>query len=93
MPQRILFILFQALILSVVDCGLGLLTLSKAQLDSLETIQNQGMRIVLGCTRDTSCEAMLHYLGLDKEHVRKAQECQGESLPKNKQWQETPAAQ
>ena len=38
MPQRILFILFQALILSVVDYGLGLLTLSKAQLDRLETI-------------------------------------------------------
>ena len=75
MPQRILFILFQALILSVVDYGLGLLTLSKAQLDRLETIQNQGMRIILGCTRDTSCEAMRHYLGLDSmsERHKKAQ--------------------
>ena len=65
MPQRVLFILFQALILSVVNYGLGLLTLSKAQLDRLETIQNQGMRTVFGCTRDTSCEAMRHYVALD----------------------------
>ena len=70
MPQRILFILFQALILSVVDYGLGLLTLSKAQLDRLETIQNQGMRTILGCTRDTSCKAVRHYLGLDNMAVR-----------------------
>ena len=65
MPQRVLFILFLTLILAVVNYGLGLLTLSKAQLDRLETIQNQSMRIILGCTRDTSCETMPHYLGLD----------------------------
>ena len=64
MPQRILFILFQTLVLSVVDYGFGLLTLSKAQLNRLEVIQNQGMRTILGCTRDTSCEAMRHMLGL-----------------------------
>ena len=70
MPQRVLFILFQALILSVVNYGLGLLTLSNAQLDRLATIQNEGMRIILGCTRDTSCEAMRHYLGFDNMAVR-----------------------
>ena len=64
MPQRILFLLFQTLVLSVVDYGFGLLTLSKAQLTRLEGIQNQAMRIILGCTRDTSCEAMRHMLGL-----------------------------
>ena len=70
MPQRVLFILFQALILSVVNYGLGLLTLSNVQLDRLATIQNEGMRIILGCTRDTSCEAMRHYLGFDSMAVR-----------------------
>ena len=64
MPQRILLILYQTLVLSVVDYGFGLLTLSKTQLERLEVIQNQGMRTILGCTRDTSCEAMRHVLDL-----------------------------
>ena len=64
MPQRILLILYQTLVLSVVDYGFGLLTLSKSQLERLEVIQNQGMRTILGCTRDTSCEAMRHLLDL-----------------------------
>ena len=62
MPQRILLILYQTLVLSVVDYGFGLQTLSKTQLERLEVIQNQGMRTILGCTRDTSCEAMRHLL-------------------------------
>ena len=64
MPQRILPILYQPLVLSVVDYGFGLLTLSKTQLERLEVIQNQGMRTILGRTRDTSCEAMRHLLDL-----------------------------
>ena len=48
MPQRILLILFQTLVLSVVDSGFGLLTLSKIQIARLEVIQNQGMRTILG---------------------------------------------
>ena len=64
MPQRILLILYQTLVLSVVDYGFGLLTLSKTQLQRLEVIQNQGMRTILGCVRATSCEAMRHLLDL-----------------------------
>ena len=64
MPQKVLFILFKALVLSVVEYGLGLLTLSTAQLNRLEVIQNEGMRCVLGCTRDTSAEAMRYALDL-----------------------------
>ena len=60
MPQRILFILYQTLVLSVIDYGFGLLTLSATQLRRLEVVQNEGMRTVLGCTRDTSAEAMRH---------------------------------
>ena len=62
MSQRILVILYQTLVLSVVEYGLGLLTLSKAQLQRLEVIQNEGMRAILGCTRDTSAEAMRYLL-------------------------------
>ena len=64
MPQRILAMLYQTLVLSVIDYGLGLLTLSTSQLKRLETIQNEGMRTVLGCTQDTSCEAMRSLLDL-----------------------------
>ena len=75
MPQRILLILYQTLVLSVVDYGFGLLTLSKTQLARLEVVQNQGMRTILGCTRATSCEAMRHLLDLASmpERHKKAQ--------------------
>ena len=62
MLQKILAMLFQTLVLSVIEYGLGLLTLSKSQLGRLE-IQNEAMRAILGCTRDTSAEAMRYILG------------------------------
>ena len=62
MPQRILVILFNTLVVSVIEYGLGLLTLSAAQHKRLEVIQNEGMRAILGCTRDTSAAAMRHLL-------------------------------
>ena len=64
MPQKILVILYQALVVSVMEYGLGLLTLSKSQLQRLDVIQNEGMRAILGCTKDTSAEAMRHLLDL-----------------------------
>ena len=63
MSQKILAMLFQTLVLSVVEYGFGLLTLSKTQLNRLEVIQNEAMRAILGCTRDTSAEAMRYILG------------------------------
>ena len=74
MHQRVLLILYQTLILSVVNYGFCL-TLSKTRLQRLEVIQNQGMRNILGCTRDTSFEAMRHRLGLLSmpERSKKAQ--------------------
>ena len=63
MSQKILAMLFQTLVLSVVEYGFGLLTLSKSQLNRLEVIQNEAMRAILGCTRDTSAEAMRYILG------------------------------
>ena len=64
MTQRMLVIMCQALIQkSVINYGFGLLTLSAAQLKRLETIQTEAMRVILGCTKDTSAEAMRHLLG------------------------------
>ena len=70
MPQRILVILFQALVVSVMEYGLGLLTLSKSQVQRLDVIQNEGMRAILGCTKDTSAEAMRCLLDLPTESER-----------------------
>ncbi|MCP4266011.1 MAG: hypothetical protein GY777_10630, partial [Candidatus Brocadiaceae bacterium] len=63
MSQKILAMLFQTLVLSVIEYGFGLLTLSKSHLNRLEVIQNEAMRAILGCTRDTSAEAMRYILG------------------------------
>ena len=63
MSQKILVTLYQALILSVINYGFGLLTLSADQLKRLESIQNEAMRTILGCTKDTSAEAMRYLLG------------------------------
>ena len=46
------------LVLSQIDYGLGILTLSATQLRSLDVIQNEGMRAILGCTKDTAAAAM-----------------------------------
>ena len=75
MPQRNLALLFDMLVLSQVDYGFGILTLSNMQLGRLDVIQNEGMRTILGCTRDTSAAAMRYVLGLPamKERHKLAQ--------------------
>ena len=70
MPQRTLFLMMQLVVMSVVDYGLGLLTLSKTQVGKLERVQNEAMRTVLGCTRDTPIACMRHILGLPSIDVR-----------------------
>ena len=64
MHQRLLLLLYHSLILSVVEYGLGLLTISSTQLNRLETIQDEAMRVILGCTRPTSTAAMRFVLDL-----------------------------
>ena len=72
---EIQLILFRTLVLSVIDYGFGLMTLADAHLNRLDSIQNEAMRIILGCTRDTSAAAMRHYLDLPtmKERHQMAQ--------------------
>ena len=69
MPQIVLVILFQT------KYGLGILTLSDTQLNRLEIIQNEGMRTILGCKKDTSVEAMRYLLDFPtmRERYRMAQ--------------------
>jgi hypothetical protein len=49
-------------VLSVIEYALVILTLCNTQIDTLERIQNEAMRIILGCPRDTSCRAMRYLL-------------------------------
>ena len=70
MQQWVLFLLLQVMVLSVIDYGLGLLTLSQTQVDRLEKVQNEAMRAVLGCTRDTPIYAMRFLLDLPSIRVR-----------------------
>ena len=60
--QRLLFLLYQGLVVAVVEYALAILTLSQTQIERLDIIQNAAMRIILGCTRDTSTRAMRYLL-------------------------------
>ena len=75
MPQRVQVILFQTLVNSEIQYGLGFLTLSDTQLNRLEIIQNEGMRTILGCTKDNSTETMRYLLDFPamRERHRMAQ--------------------
>ena len=46
--QRVIFILYQTLVQSMIDFGFGLLTLFATQLRRIEVVQNEGIRTVLG---------------------------------------------
>ena len=59
MEQQLLVLLYKAVVISVLDYGLGLITVSTTQLQKLERIQNEAMRTTLGCTRMTSAAASL----------------------------------
>ena len=45
--QRHLFLLYQSVILSVIDYGLCLTTLSQSNLLKLDRVQNEAMRVIL----------------------------------------------
>ena len=44
------FLLYQNVVLSVVDYGLGLTTVAQTNLLNLDKVQNQAMRVILGTT-------------------------------------------
>jgi hypothetical protein len=67
-----LVLLYQGLVLSVIEYALAILTHSNTQIDKLERIQNEAMRIMLGCTRNTSCRAMTFLLDFPTIQNRKS---------------------
>ena len=69
--QRHLFLLYQSVILSVIDYGLGLTTLSQSNLLKLDRLQNEAMRFILGITKDTPTEAMRYLLDLPSMETRR----------------------
>ena len=68
--QRYLFLLYQSVILSVVDYGLGLTTLSQSNLLKLDRVQNKAMRVILGTKKDTPIETMRYLLDLPSMETR-----------------------
>ena len=52
------------MILSVIDYGLDLTTLSQSNQLKLDRVQNEAMRVILGTTKDTPIEAMRYLLDL-----------------------------
>ena len=68
--QRHLFQLYQSVILSVIDYGLGLTTLSQSNLLKLDRVQNEAMRVILGATNYTPIEPMRYLLDLPSMETR-----------------------
>ena len=59
--QRHLFLLYQTVILSVLDYNLCLTTLSQSNLLRLDRVQNEAIRVVSETTKDTPIEACATY--------------------------------
>ena len=68
--QRHLFLLYQSVILSVIDYGLGLTTLSQSNLLKLDRVQSEAMRVILGTTKDTPTETMCYLPELPSMETR-----------------------
>ena len=51
--RRHLFLLYQSVILSVIDYVLGLTSLSMSNLLKFDRVQNEAMTVILGTTKDT----------------------------------------
>ena len=82
--QRHLFLLYQSVILSVIDYGLGLTTLSQSNLLKHDRVQNKAMRVILGTTKDTPIEAMRYLLDLPSMETRhKVEHVKALQNPKN----------
>ena len=68
--QRHLFLLYQSVILSIIDYGLGLTTLSQSNLLKLGRVLNEAMGVILGTTKDTPIETMCYLLDLPSMETR-----------------------
>ena len=62
--QHHLFLLYQSLVHSVTDYGLGLATMAQTNLLKLDRVQNEAMWAILGTTKDTTIKTMKFMLDL-----------------------------
>ena len=68
--QRHLFLLYQSVVLSVIDYGLGLTTMAQTNLLKLDRVQNEAIRVILGTTKDTPIEITRFMLDLPSMQTR-----------------------
>ena len=67
---RQLFLLYQSVVLSAINYGLGLTTMAQTNLLKLDRVQNEAMRVILGNTKDTPTETMRFMLDLPLVQTR-----------------------
>ena len=80
--QRHLFLLYQSVVLSVIDYGLGLTTMAQTNLLKLDRVQNEAMRVTLRTTNDTPIETMRFVLYLPPTQTRqKVEQAKDTSVP------------
>ena len=58
------------MILGIIDCDLGLTTLSQSSRLKLDSDQSEAMKIILGTTKDTPIETMRYLLDLPSMETR-----------------------
>ena len=63
-PRFQLFLLYQSVVLSVIDYGLGLTTMTQTNLLNLDRVQNEAMRVTVENTKDTPTQTMRFMLDL-----------------------------
>ena len=68
--QRHLFLLYQSVVLSVTDYGLGLKTMAQTNLLKLDRMQNEAIWVKLGTTKDTPMETMRFMLDIPPLQTR-----------------------
>ena len=68
--QHHLFLLYQSVVLSVIDYGLGLTTISQTNMLKLDRVQNEAMRVILWTTKDTPTETMRFMIDLPPMQAR-----------------------
>jgi hypothetical protein len=64
-------------VLSVIEYALAILTLGNTHMYKIERIQNEAMRIILLCTRDTTCRAMRYLLDYSHHKINIISLCSG----------------
>ena len=68
--QHHLFLLFQSVVLIVIDYGLGHTTMAQTNLLKLDRVQNEAMRVTLGTAKDTPIETIRFMLDLPPMQTR-----------------------